>query len=66
MTTDERAPDILVWVIAETLSDGSRVFNLDMDLGEVYAISERDALDMAEKIADAIAQHSTQTAGVMT
>jgi len=66
MDANDRAPDILVWIIAETLTDGSRVFNRDLNLGEVYATSESDALALAEKIAEAIAQHSTQTAGVMT
>lgn len=59
------APEHLFWVVEETLSDGSKVYNVEF--GDVHfpCVTENDANTLAEKLADAIEEHTTTTAGVM-
>lgn len=59
------APDHLFWVIEETLSDGSTVFNVEFGDTVWPCVTENDAADLAETIADAINKHSNSSAGVM-
>ena len=61
----DNTPDVLIWVIPTVLTDGSRVYAVEMP-GEykVDAITEADAADMAQEIVEAINEHSNITAGV--
>lgn len=61
----DSAPDKLIWIIQETLSDGSIAHNVEVDLGSLSAISESDARELAEKIRDAIEDHTVDHVGVM-
>ena len=58
-------PDVIIFVIPKTLSDGSKVF--DVKLGEQVwsAVSEMNAGALAETIAEAIDEHTTNTADVV-
>jgi hypothetical protein len=58
-------PDTVIFVTPKALSDGSKVF--DVRLGnEVWpAVTEDDANSLAEKIKDAIEDHTNATAGVV-
>jgi hypothetical protein len=59
------APDIIVWIITRELSDGSEVFDVDLN-GQIFeAVSEDDAEQLAEAFADAISSHTNSTAGVL-
>lgn len=65
MTNATDTPDILIWIVEEKLTDGSAVFNVDFNGTIIPAVTESDAADLAEAIADAINKHSNTTAGVM-
>lgn len=56
-------PDHLVFIDEETLTDGSKVYNIAFGNIEIPAITKQDAEDMAEKIMDAINEHSNDLAG---
>ncbi len=57
--------ELVIWILKEKLTDGSYVFNVELN-GEKYpAITEYDATEMAEKIAAAINDHSNAKASVM-
>lgn len=60
---DDAAPDIILFVKREKLSDGSFVHNVLIGDLVCHATSEDDAWELAEKIADAINEHTTETAG---
>jgi hypothetical protein len=57
-------PEHILSVVRETLSDGSEVFNVHLGNIRLPAIDEREARKLAEKIADAINEHTTQSADV--
>ena len=59
------APDIVIFVLREKLSDGSEVFNVKIGSEKLAAVSEGDASYLADKISDAINEHTTNTAGVV-
>ena len=60
------SPDILIWIVRETLSDGSEVCNVELPGGEkIAATSYGAATDLAQTIVDAINEHSTNIADVM-
>jgi hypothetical protein len=59
------APDFIVFVVPETLSDGSVVYNVKIGGLTLNAVTESDANDLAEKISDAIGDHTVNTAGVV-
>lgn len=58
-------PNILIWIVKETLSDGSEVFNVEIPEASLPAITADDAAALAETIAGAINEHSNETAGTM-
>ena len=60
-------PSIIIWVISETLTDGSKVYDVELPGGfRVHAVDLDAALAMAEDIVSAINEHaSAQTAGVL-
>ena len=55
-----------VWVHRSFLSDGSAVFSVHLGNVEFKAVSESDAYDLAEKIADAVTEHSVDRIQVRT
>lgn len=58
----EETPDILVFVVREKLSDGSIVWNVELEKITIHAVTQEDAEDLAEAIALAINEHSVNTA----
>jgi hypothetical protein len=60
------APEFLLFVIPEKLSDGSVAHNVHFGEMKFAATSEDDAIDLAEGIAELINQHTVNTAGVVT
>lgn len=58
----DKTPDTLIFVVPKTLTDGSVTY--DVQIGDMvwHAVTEDDANEMAEKIADAINAHSCETA----
>lgn len=59
------APDHLFWVLSEELSDGSTVYNVEFGDTKFPCVTENDANDLAEKMADAVNEHTNDTAAVM-
>lgn len=59
------APDTIIWIIEETLSDGSTVYNVKLPSEELPAITSDDATDLAYAIAVAINEHTNNKATVM-
>jgi hypothetical protein len=59
------APDIVIFVVPKTLSDGSQVFDVHLGNLVVAAVTQDDALSMADKIRDAIDDHSVVSVGVV-
>lgn len=59
------APDLVIFVIPETLSDGSKVFDVKFGNVKLQAVSEDEASELAEKIRDAVEDHTNNTAGVV-
>jgi hypothetical protein len=59
------ASDIVVFVVAETLSDNSIVYNVKLGQLTLNAVTQSDAQDLAEKISTAIADHTVNTTGVV-
>ena len=60
--TTHVAPDVLVFVTGETLTDGSKVFNVRIGNLVLHAYTEEDAEDLASEIAEAITDHATELA----
>jgi hypothetical protein len=60
-----KTPDIVIFVLREKLSDNSEVFNVKVGGEKFPAVTEADAEDLAEKISEAINDHTTSTAGVV-
>ena len=60
--TDNNMPNILIWIIKNTLTDGSSTFDVDFNGTLLECISEDDANDLAQTIADAINQHTNDKA----
>ena len=59
------APDFLLFVVRETLSDKSIAFNVVFGEHKLAAVDEAAAEELAQSIADAINDHTTQTADVV-
>jgi hypothetical protein len=57
--------EFLFFVIREKLSDGSEVFNVQLGDIRFPAVTQDDALELAEKLSDAINDHTTTTAAVV-
>lgn len=56
---------VLVVVGRHVLTDGSLVFNVHVDCGDVlHAVSERDAAELADKLRAAIDAHTLERATV--
>jgi len=59
-------PNHIVWVNEETLTDQSKVYNVDV-FGTIFpAITKSDADEMVNKITNAINKHTNETAGIMS
>lgn len=58
-------PGTLIFVVAETLSDNSKVYNVVLGEHKWHAVSQGEAIELAEKIADAINDHTVDTADVV-
>jgi hypothetical protein len=57
-------PEYLLFMVKETLTDGSEVYNVIFGDFKFAAVSVTDAVQLADKIMDAINEHTTQTAVV--
>jgi hypothetical protein len=58
-------PDIIIFIVSETLSDKSEVFNVLIGDVKLAAVSEDEAGRLAEGIASLINDHTTNTADVV-
>lgn len=66
MSGDDDAPNILFWVVKETLSDNSETFAVELPGGEKIPAADEDrAGSLAEALSDAVNEWSETTAGVM-
>jgi hypothetical protein len=59
------SPDTLFFVISEKLSDGSVVYNVVLGEHKWQAVDQDEARDLAHDLAEAINDHTTNTAGVV-
>jgi hypothetical protein len=57
-------PDIIIFVNEETLSDGSKAYNVAIGNITLHAVTEAEAVELAEKIEEAIDSHCTETCGI--
>jgi hypothetical protein len=57
------APDLVIFITCKKLTDGSKVYNVNVGNVELAAVTESDAMDLADKIVDAVNDHSVSTAG---
>lgn len=58
-------PDVLIWIEKETLTDGSEVFNVKFGDEVLQSVTEDDANNLAEGMAELINNHTNTSAGVM-
>lgn len=58
-------PDVIIFVVPEILSDGSKVFNIHIGDVKLHAVTEDDAGTLAENFAELIEDHTNDTAGVV-
>lgn len=66
MTKQKRKePDFLFFVVREKLSDGSEVFNVQFGDTQFCGVTQEDAQELAQKMADAINEHTGHTADVI-
>ena len=56
------APDILIFVVPKTLTDGSTVYNVEISELAIEATSKDEAEEIAQTIVDAINEGSNTTA----
>lgn len=61
----QTAPDIIIWIERQTLSDDSEVFNVRFGNVVLHAVNEDSAREMADLIADAVNEHSNEFADVL-
>jgi len=59
------APDTLIFVISEKLSDGSLAYNVVLGEHKWQAVDHDEARELANKFSDAINDHTTNTADVV-
>ena len=58
------SPDLLIWIIATRLSDGGKVYAVELPGGhKIDAVDEDAAMEMADAFVEAINEHSNVTAG---
>lgn len=62
--TAAETTDLVIRVVAKTLSDGSHVFNVDLNGSVLECISEKDAYSLAGTIQAAVNKHTNSTAEV--
>lgn len=60
-----KTPDLLIFVMPETLTDKSVVYNVTIGPIKLAATTEDDAGELAERIREAIDDHATQTVDVV-
>lgn len=65
MKQDDDMPGTLIFVVQEKLSDGSYVYNIVMGKHKWHATSQKDAQELAEKIMEAIEDHTVDSADVI-
>ncbi len=58
-------PNHIIWIETETLTDGSEVSNVIVDLGKLPAVDESSARDMAEAIMDAVNVNTNELVDIM-
>lgn len=56
--------EFTIYINEQTLSDGSKVFDVEFEGAVFQCITEGHAADLAETIAEAINKHSNNTAEV--
>lgn len=59
------APDFIVFMVKESLTDGSHVYNVLLGEMKFCAVDEDAAEELAQTISDAINDHTTHNAGVV-
>jgi len=57
-----KTPDVLIFVVPETLSDKSVVYNVKLGNVTFHAVTESDAHDLAEGFLSLIEEHTNDTA----
>lgn len=58
-------PELLIWVVPQTLSDKSIVYNVEFGGLKFSAVDEDAAEALAEGFAELINEHTCETADVM-
>jgi hypothetical protein len=58
-------PDTVIFINRNKLTDGSETFDVQLGDHVWHAVTEDDAIEMANKIADAINDHSNDSAGIV-
>lgn len=61
----KRDPDVLIWIVEKTLTDGSTVYNVEIPEIAIAATTEDDAEALAEELMDAINEHSAMLADIV-
>jgi hypothetical protein len=61
-TTPEHFP---IWVVRKELSDASEVFDVEIGGQTVEAVTKDDAYELAQKISEAINEHSNTDSAVL-
>lgn len=62
---EDGMPDVLIFKTVKTLSDGSKAFNVEIDRIVFAAVTESDANTMADKIRQAILDHSVTSVEIL-
>jgi hypothetical protein len=57
-------PDTIIFVVPKTFSDGSEAFDVILPKVELNAITEEDAVTLAEEITALINKHTNNTVGL--
>jgi hypothetical protein len=64
MSTTILEPDLTIRIVSETLSDGSKVFNVNINGAVLECITEKDAYALAETMKAAVEKHTNSTAEI--
>lgn len=63
--TNNDVPDFLIWIIERELTDGSSVWDVEIDDKTFNCPTEDDAEELARGVSDLINKHTNTTADVI-
>jgi hypothetical protein len=58
-------PDTIIFVVPQTLTDNSIVYDVKIGNLTFHAVTKDDAIDLAEKMSVAIEDHTNDTTGIV-